>query len=135
VFGDRDSGAYLTKFSWTKIVRHVPVRGGASPDDHTLTEYWAERRRKRRLPSLDEHTARLLRAQRGRCPRCGEFLLHADHEPGTPHDWEQWFMTVRRTLRKQHIVERFDGQDRTFYRLLHTRCHRRIPTETASTQP
>ena len=26
VFGDRDSGAYLLRFSWTKIVRHQMVR-------------------------------------------------------------------------------------------------------------
>ena len=31
VFGDRDSGAYLLKFSWTKIVRHVLVKGGHPP--------------------------------------------------------------------------------------------------------
>jgi hypothetical protein len=67
VLGDRDTGAYLTKFAWTKIVRHVPVRGGASPDDPALTEYWAKRRRKRHSP-LDEHTLRLLRTQGGRCP-------------------------------------------------------------------
>jgi len=134
VFGDRDSGAYLTKFSWTKIVRHVPVRGGASPDDPALTDYWADRRGKRRFPSLDQHTARLLRAQRGFCPGCGDYLLHVDHEPTDPREWEQWFMTVRRALRKQHIVERVDGQDRTFYRLLHADCHRRVTAETASTQ-
>src|ERR1019366_9342429 len=27
VFGDRDSGAYLAKFAWTKIVRHHLVKG------------------------------------------------------------------------------------------------------------
>lgn len=27
VFGDRDSGAYLLKFAWTKIVRHQMVKG------------------------------------------------------------------------------------------------------------
>ncbi len=32
-FGDAASGAYLVKFSWTDIVRHIPVTGGASPDD------------------------------------------------------------------------------------------------------
>jgi RNA-directed DNA polymerase len=126
VFGDRDSGAFLTKFAWTKIVRHVPVQGRASPDDPALAEYWSERRRKRKAPPVDEHTARLLRAQGGRCPSCGEFLLHADHEPRSPHEWEQWFMTVRRVLRKQHIVEQRDGQDRTFYRLLHAHCQRRL---------
>jgi hypothetical protein len=36
VFGDRDSGAYLTKFAWTKIVRHVPVQGVAS----LMTQPW-----------------------------------------------------------------------------------------------
>ena len=126
VFGDRDSGAYLTKFSWTKIVRHVPVQGRASPDDPALAEYWSQRRRKRKAPPLDEHTTRLLRAQGGRCPSCGELLLHADHEPRSPREWEQWFMTVRRVMRKQHIVEQRDGHDRTFYRLLHAHCQRRL---------
>ncbi|WPB87890.1 hypothetical protein [Streptomyces malaysiensis] len=35
-------------------------------------------------------------------------------------------MTVRRVLVKQHIVEQVDGQDRTFYRLLHAHCRRQI---------
>jgi RNA-directed DNA polymerase len=30
---DRDSGTYLTKFSWTKIVRHTLVNADASPDN------------------------------------------------------------------------------------------------------
>jgi RNA-directed DNA polymerase len=134
VFGDRDSGAYLTKFAWTKIVRHVPVQGGASLDDPALAQYWADRRRKRKTPPVDEHTARLLRAQRGCCPGCGELLLHAEHEPRSPREWEQWFMTVRRVLRKQHIVEQVDGQDRTLYRLLHAYCQRRLAAETAANQ-
>ena len=46
VFGDRDSGGYLVKFSWTGIERHVPVKGGASPDDPALASYWAKRRTK-----------------------------------------------------------------------------------------
>jgi RNA-directed DNA polymerase len=135
VFGDRDSGAYLTKFAWTKIVRHVPVHGGASPDDPALTEYWADRRRRKKTPPMDEHTARLLRGQGGRCPACGELLLHAEHEPRSPREWEQWFMTVRRVLSKQHIVEQVDGQDRTVYRLLHAHCRRRTFAATAVHQP
>jgi hypothetical protein len=46
VFGDPASDAYLVKFSWTDIVRHVMVTGAASPDDPALADYWAERRRK-----------------------------------------------------------------------------------------
>jgi RNA-directed DNA polymerase len=36
VFGDRDSGAYLLKFAWTRIVRHTLVKGWASP----TTQSW-----------------------------------------------------------------------------------------------
>lgn len=46
VFGDRDSGAYLLKFAWTRIVRHQMVTGTASSDDPALTDYWNTRRRK-----------------------------------------------------------------------------------------
>lgn len=35
-------------------------------------------------------------------------------------------MTVRRVLAKQHIVEQVDGQNRTFYRLLHAHRRRQI---------
>jgi RNA-directed DNA polymerase len=135
VFGDPNSGAYLTKFAWTKIVRHVPVLGGASPDNPALTGYWADRRGKKKAPPVDEHTARLLRSQGGRCPACAELLLHAEHEPRTPREWEQWFMTVRRVLTKQHIVEQADGQDRTVYRLLHAHCRRRNVAGAAVHQP
>ena len=39
VFGDRDTGAYLPKPSWTGIVRHTLVKGGASPDKSSLAGY------------------------------------------------------------------------------------------------
>ena len=47
VFGNKDNGAYLLKFKWFKIERHVIVRGTASPDDPTLRAYWATRQRAR----------------------------------------------------------------------------------------
>ncbi len=127
VFGDPETGVYLTKFSWTKIVRHVPVRAGASPDDPALAEYWTERRRKRKPPPLDQHTLKLFRAQGGRCPVCEDLLLDGNIEPQSPREWEQWFMPARRTTRKQRVVRRVDGPggERSFYRLVHTHCHRR----------
>ncbi len=42
VFGDRESGAYLPKFAWTRIVRHQLVKGTSSPDDPALADYWAD---------------------------------------------------------------------------------------------
>lgn len=49
LFGDRDTGACLTRLSWTPIRRHQMVNADASPDDPALTYYWLQRRR-RRLP-------------------------------------------------------------------------------------
>jgi RNA-directed DNA polymerase len=105
---------------------HVPVHAGASPDDSALIDYWSERRRRRQPPPLDQHTLKLLATQRGRCPSCGHQLLDADDEPKTPHEWELWFNVARRTLRKQQIVQRTDAPtgERSFYRLVHTTCHR-----------
>ena len=61
VFGSRTTGYYLRKFAWTKIVRHQLVTGTASPDDPSLTEYWARRRRRSKPP-----VARPCFASRGR---------------------------------------------------------------------
>ena len=81
VFGDRDCGAYMVRFSWTAIERHVPVKGAASPDDPALASYWAERRKKVK-PPLDRYSLRLLSRQDGLCPLCGDHLLI--RRPATP---------------------------------------------------
>jgi RNA-directed DNA polymerase len=123
VFGDRDSGAYLPKFAWTKIVRHRLVRGEASPDDPAQADYWAERRRKNK-PPLDRSTLYLLLKQKGRCPICGDLLLHADREPHSPGEWEQWHRTTRKAITRQHIIAHGTGTpDET--RLVHSHCQRR----------
>jgi RNA-directed DNA polymerase len=127
VFGDHASGLYLHKFSWTKIVRHVMVKGTASPDDPDLAQYWADRRRRMTTP-LGRRTLRLLHKQGGRCPICADFLLHADHQPRSPEQWEQWIRTTRRAMRKQRIVlagQRGNSDDAQL-RLVHTHCLRRL---------
>lgn len=65
VFGDHTSGAFLVKFAWTGIVRHHLVKGGASPDDPALTEYWKVRRRKKAPPPLDKTSLVLAVRQQG----------------------------------------------------------------------
>ena len=130
VFGDRDSGAYLLKYSWTKIVRHQLVRGSASPDDPDLAEYWA-RRRQRSTPPLDGLSLSLIKTQYGRCPLCGEFLLFADYEPQSPEEWEQWLKVIRRAVRKQAIAaEQRPGtpDEPVAYQLVHAHCQRRSDT-------
>ncbi|WP_219418567.1 group II intron reverse transcriptase/maturase [Pseudonocardia nigra] len=136
VFGDRVSGAYQVRYAWTTIVRHPLVKGRASPDDPALARYWADRRRKKTPPPLDRRGLRLLRAQHGRCPACGDFLLHADHEPQTPREWEQWFTLTRKAIYHQWITPRAtvtgDNGRITSYHLLHTRCLPRHHTEQAA---
>ena len=122
VFGDRESGAYLPKHAWTTIVRHHLVPGTASPDDPALAEYWA--RRRQHSPAPQGADLRLLKAQHGRCPNCGTYLLAADHEPRSPDEWEQWLKVTRRALRKQAVAVGWGpGKgDRSAMRLVHAHC-------------
>src|SRR3954471_1216620 len=126
VFGDAASGAYLVKFSWTDIVRHILVKGGASPDDPALTEYWATRRR-RIKPPLDGYTLRLLTKQDGRCPLCGAELLSVEQPPQSPLEWERWCLQVtRRAMVADYLVHhgRPGSPDGHRTRLVHTACRR-----------
>jgi RNA-directed DNA polymerase len=133
VFGDRDSGAYLVKFAWTKITRHTLVKGWASPDDPALTDYWAARRRRGQLP-LDLVRSRLIRMQRGRCPLCGQLLLHADSQPQHPEEWQQWITATAKAIRRQAITVDSgpESMGYTAFRLIHTHCQRRLPDGSAS---
>jgi len=125
IFGSRDTGFYLRKFSWTQIVRHRMVTGGSSVDDPDLATYWAQRRRRTRPPV--GVTTLLLQVQHGRCPICGGLLLHADREPQSPQEWEQWLAATRKATRKRALIAWGAGtpDERTATRLIHTHCHRR----------
>jgi RNA-directed DNA polymerase len=130
VFGDRDSGAYLVRLGWTKIVRHQLVGGTASPDDPALASYWAARRRRTPLPA-GRATLRQFQAQQGRCPLCRGLLLHADQQPQSPHEWEQWLRAISTAVRKQAITgqERHGPTDDTAF-LVHAHCQRRATAGT-----
>jgi RNA-directed DNA polymerase len=126
VFGDRDSGAYLVRFSWTGIERHVIVKGAASPDDPALASYWAQRRKKVN-PPLDSYTLRLLTRQDGCCPLCGDYLLSAAQPPQSPREWERWWQHVaRRAIAASYLVHHGrpgpPNGDQT--RLVHASCQR-----------
>ena len=133
VLGSRETGFYLRKFAWTKIVRHRMVAGRASPDDPALTGYWQQRRRRDRLP-VDPATWHLLRRQRGRCPFCRGLLLHADRQPQSPEEWQQWHTATRKAIRKHAIDSVTDlgtPDGRVAYHLIHAHCRSRIGSGTS----
>ncbi|GAB3279706.1 hypothetical protein GCM10027589_06420 [Actinocorallia lasiicapitis] len=99
----------------------------ASPDDPALTDYWARRRRRSPSP-LGYAGTRALRAQSGRCPACEDFLLHADNEPSSPQEWEQWYAATRTAIRRKAITTRAapSTPDTPWpFQLEHAHCARR----------
>lgn len=127
VFGDRETGAYLHQYAWTKIVRHAPVPGRHTPYDPALAQYWADRRRKQKPPQLAPTWQNALRDQHGLCPLCGELLLYADRAPDSLSQWEIWFAAIRKAMTRQAIAD--DSTGRTKHRLVHAHCARRHPDD------
>ena len=125
VFGDRETGAYLHKYAWTKIVRHAPVPGRHSPYDPALAQFWADRRRKQKPPQLAPTWQKALRDQQGLCPLCRELLLFADRAPDSPGQWETWYAAVGKAMTRQAITD--TSTSRTKHRLVHAYCARRHP--------
>ncbi|WP_346341728.1 group II intron reverse transcriptase/maturase [[Phormidium] sp. ETS-05] len=95
---------YLYKHAKTQIVRHVKVRGEASPYDGNLP-YWATRLEKH--PEIPTRVAKLLKVQKGKCKHCG-----LTFKPGDL--WEV-----------DHIIpKRLGGKDvYENLQLLHRHCH------------
>jgi RNA-directed DNA polymerase len=128
VVNDHGAVAYLVKFSWTNIVRHQLVTGRASPDDPTLLDYWAARRRKVK-PPLDSYNLNLLSKQDGRCPICEDHLLVPDQPPQSPHEWERWWLNIaRRAIAADHLTHHGRGgvPDGNRTRLVHSSCQRSL---------
>jgi RNA-directed DNA polymerase len=128
VFGNPVTGAYLPKLSWTPIVRHTLVKGGASPDDPSLAAYW-ERRRQKMNPPLDPFAEHLLSRQDGRCSLCEDHLLTPDQPPQSPQGWERWFLQVVKTaITADYLM--LDGQlaagNDARTHLVHATCRRRL---------
>lgn len=138
VFGDKDTGRYLYKFAWTRIVRHIPVKGTASKDDASLSEYWASRTRKRKHPQADGPNVYLAARQKGLCPLCGlDLIAGAGYEPDDVREWARWFDAKARTLNRHHVVYRSRGgsDDRSNLVLIHTECHRQLHARDGDPNP
>jgi RNA-directed DNA polymerase len=83
-FGTPDGRHLLRKHGWTRIVRHIKVRGDKSPFDGDWA-YWSGRMG--RYPGITCWLAMLLKRQKGRCAHCGLYfrpgdLLEVHHRDG-----------------------------------------------------
>jgi RNA-directed DNA polymerase len=118
VFGSREPGQCLLKFTWFPIERHVLVRGRASPDDPSLQEYW-RRRNAREVRYLSPSKQVLARRQRYVCPQCGESLFNGEE------------------LQTHHLVPRGQGGTDALQNLTlrHLYCHHQAHRTTASAEP
>jgi RNA-directed DNA polymerase len=120
VFGDKSTGAYLLKLSWTPIRRHALVKGSASTDDPDLRGYWLEReRRKLDEGVLPPRLVGLARAQRGRCSHCGASLFNGE------------------ALNRHHLLPKSEGgtDERSNLGLLHLYCHQQIHATQPAKKP
>jgi RNA-directed DNA polymerase len=125
VFGDRHSGAYMTKFAWTRILRHWTVKHGASPDDPTLADYWAWRRRKTLLP-INKTTQELTNSEDGRCAICKGAMFPVENQPLTPREWETWLATRTAIIT---TATRPGSTEAAGTRLIHAECRRALGPE------
>ena len=108
-FGDRKTGAYLLKFRWFPIERHILVEGTASPDNPRLKAYWEKRQRAKASDAAPSWQKMAVR-QNGNCPECGDSLFNG--EEVHPH----------------HIIPRKNGGRDTYtnLRLIHLYCHQQL---------
>ncbi|BAZ46916.1 RNA-directed DNA polymerase (plasmid) [Chondrocystis sp. NIES-4102] len=116
VFGDKESGNLMLKFSWTKIERHSLVKKRASPDDPSLQEYWSKRNKKSQKSEAVKFSAKqeqVAYKQGYKCPVCSQSLFN--NEP----------------LHLHHIVPKGEGGKDTINNLvwLHLFCHHKVHYE------
>ncbi len=96
--------AQLPRYSDTKVVRHIKVKGKLSPYDGDLI-YWSTRLGKN--PEMPKTVSTLLKKQDGKCPHCGLIFRETD------------------VMEVDHIIPKSQG-GRDEYKnlqLLHRHCH------------
>ena len=109
MFGDMKSGRYILKYSMFKIVRHVLVKGKASPDDPNLKEYWEGRNRelsREHVPSYQK----VAKKQDYKCLVCEQSLFNYEE------------------LHLHHKIPRSKGGTSSYANLslVHLYCHQQI---------
>jgi RNA-directed DNA polymerase len=114
---ERDYSLY--PIAYTPIERHIKVKGGASPDDPSLKEYWNKRNQKcgKSYWAIGSKKHLIAQNQRWKCPICGEPLFNGEE------------------IETHHIVPVAQGglDDISNLQHLHTPCHKQVHSKTKST--
>ena len=116
VFATRQEGKNpkrLRAHAETPIVRHVKIKGDASPYDGNLI-YWSSRMG--RHPEVSTRVATLLKTQKGKCTHCGLYFREEDV-------WEVDHITPRTLGGKDEYKN---------LQLLHKHCHDQKTAEDGS---
>ena len=97
----------------TSIIRHVKVKGDASPYDGNQ-KYWSSRMGTH--PEVSTRVAKLLKTQKGKCTYCGLYFREED------------------VMEVDHIIPRIKGGKDEYknLQLLHRHCHDRKTAEDSS---
>jgi len=103
----------LLKHSATEIMRHVKVKGDASPYDGNLV-YWSTRMGKN--PEAPKNVATLLKRQKGKCAHCGLYF------------------TEESVMEVDHVIPKSKGGKGNYdnLQLLHRHCHDEKTTKDGS---
>ncbi|MEG3900347.1 MULTISPECIES: group II intron reverse transcriptase/maturase [unclassified Microcoleus] len=108
----KDKELILYQIGSTSIVRHIKVKGDASPDDPSLKEYWEKRHQKLGKTRFDKGTKlyTIAENQNWKCPECGEPLLNGEE------------------IETHHIVPVAEGgtDDVENLQQLHKPCHKQV---------
>ncbi len=116
VFGSKNTGAYMLKFAWFKIERHVLVKGKSSPDDPKLRDYWKQREEAKAKSELIKSKQKIAHRQKYVCPICGESLFNGEE------------------LHLHHKKPKSQGGGDNYgnLQLVHLYCHQQIHSGTVS---
>ena len=103
---------FIYRMATTKIVRHVKVKGNASPDNPLLETYWAERNAKKgkNYYVKDSKLYRIAQNQKWQCPICNDKMFNGE------------------SIHIHHLTRVKDGgnNEEINLQILHAECHSHV---------
>jgi RNA-directed DNA polymerase len=78
-FVDQDTGMVLYRIGYTRIKRHVLIKGDASPDNPEFKDYFEQRaQRSIQIGDYAKAAQRIIRYQKAMCPNCHQSLFNGE---------------------------------------------------------